>query len=138
MKFMSFFSRFGKRWRRRSTKGPRFTTQKLPAALIGVEELEARTLLAVLPSVLPAPVIDGQTTGVNALNITGLSPQVVVDPINPQKVVAVASTGGNGYVLLASADAGLSWTTKGFGNIPDPNNAPSFPAYAQNTDATLT
>jgi subtilisin-like proprotein convertase family protein len=133
MKFMSFFSRFGKNWRAK-TKERRPRASKIPAALIAVEELEVRTLLSVLPS----PVIDGQTTGVNALKITGLSPQVVVDPINPQKVVAVASTGGNGYTVLASADGGFSWKKSSFANVPDPNNPPNFPPYAQNTDAAVT
>ena len=100
MKFMSFLSRFGKGWRQRKATGRRPAGQRPNSPLLGIEELEARNLM----SVLPATVVNGQATFGGTLNTGGLSPQVAVDPLNPLKLAMVSSNGAHGFRLLASAN----------------------------------
>lgn len=71
-----------------------------------------------MPTVLPPALVSNQ----QALG-SGVSPQVVVDPINPSKMVVVASTGA---VLTAyySTDAGSTWTS--LINQPNPSPPPAF------------
>jgi subtilisin-like proprotein convertase family protein len=175
MKFKSFFSRMGKRGRQVGTRTGRPRSWKITTAHVGLEELEARNLpQATLPPVtvynqaasgaagnvsnfpgLPLALVNNENTfmGTTQSPLSGLSPSVAVDPINPQKVVAVASTGTNagpnvgrnGYVVLASADGGYSWTVVApgvattAGNLIDPQIATAGNnRYAQNTDATVT
>jgi hypothetical protein len=135
MKFMSFFSRFGKEWRRGKPRGRRLARPHAASARLDLETLETR----VVPTVLPPAVVNFQSTFG-----TGVSPQVAVDPVNPLKVAAVASNNSNGYTLLASFDGGFTYTTviapptlPGTLNIPDPHVPPTFPGYTNNTDATL-
>src|SRR5262249_28047440 len=78
---------------------------------------------------LPPAVVNSQSTFG-----TGVSPQVAVDPVNPLKVVAVASNNGNGYTIVASFDGGQSFANVGGGlNITDPHIG--TPIYSNNTDA---
>src|SRR5207237_453041 len=75
-----------RRSRRRSAFGGRRTTPQKRSLRLALEGLETRTLL----SVLPPPLI---TSHANISGNTGTAhysaPSVVVDPTNPQKMVAV-------------------------------------------------
>src|SRR5262249_32131490 len=85
--------------------------------------LEERTLMATLPT----PVVSNpdflRTTSGTAQK--GINPQIVIDPINPSKMVTVAGN-GTSTTLLYSLDGGDNWTSFGpLRNLPDPNIAPT-------------
>lgn len=121
MKRDSFFSILGKAWRKlRSRRGRRPLGDSIGPRLT-VEALEERVVMSVLP---PAVVSNQQPLA------GSFSPQVAIDPLNPQKLVAVASTGG-GTVINYSIDGGYSWGSTGFGTIADPN-LPNPPAQFPN------
>src|ERR1700730_5673006 len=81
-------------FRRKRARGP------------SVEVLEDRTLLAagLAASLLPAPLVSNQSS-LGA----GLNPQVAIDPMNPQKIVVVASINGDALTAYYSIDAGQDW-----------------------------
>ncbi|MCC6417524.1 MAG: proprotein convertase P-domain-containing protein [Gemmataceae bacterium] len=111
MKRDSFFSILGKAWRKlRSRRGRRPLGDSIGPRLT-VEALEERVVMSVLP---PAVVSNQQSLGI------GVGPQVAIDPLNPQKIVAVASAGA-GTVINYSTDGGYSWGATGFGTLGIPN-----------------
>src|SRR5205823_5955915 len=79
------------------------------------------------------------------------TPAVAVDPVNPQKMVAVytrfdtALQPASNQVIIEgsySNDAGASWSPlsipTGFGNLTDPNSTLTNPQpFAQSTDASV-
>jgi subtilisin-like proprotein convertase family protein len=121
---------------------------------LNVELLEDRTLL----SVLPPPVISNQQALSATFPTTPLSDhpligaQVMVDPYNPNDVVATASYDPNfpdplkgvvpGLRIWYSIDAGASWSNPiSVNNLLDPNSfatatAPQLP-FSQNEHASL-
>jgi subtilisin-like proprotein convertase family protein len=108
MKLNSFARFFGKTSRRTPRRNPPSRSAKPHVQL-----LEDRTLLAVLP---PA-VVSNPTSLAN-----GISPQVVIDPVNPQKVVEVHTTITSGLAGFYSTNAGQTWTSFALpGNTTDPN-----------------
>ena len=133
-----FWSRWLRRspWARRllSSSHPQVKTpRKLPRKSLLLETLEDRTLFAVLP----APVVSNQV----ALGGSGIDAQVVIDPLNPSKLVASASS-GSGVLIWYSTNAGSSWNGPStIMDVGDPStfNAPSGAEspFAQNEHANL-
>jgi subtilisin-like proprotein convertase family protein len=89
-----------------------------------VEPLEERTLL----SVLPAPAVTSQTP-IGTVGVAN-SPQIAIDPANPQFMVTVYSTGSN-LAASYSSNGGLTWLPFSLNvpilpdPVPVPPNAPS-------------
>ncbi len=158
MKFMSFVRRFGEQWLQSSSsrgRRPRAARRVARHAGIGrlpLELLEDRTLM----SVLPAPtVIDrinlSSLGGSTSTSSNESTPSVAIDPLNPQKMVAVYtrfdSTLPRQQVVVEgvySNDGGQSWLAlpmpipRDFGNLIDPNSTVAAPApFPQNTDANV-
>jgi hypothetical protein len=71
-----------------------------------LEPLEDRTLFAVLPTAV--------VTNPSTFLAGALSPDIIQDPANPLKMVAVATTGA-GLVGEYSTDGGLTWNGFGVG-----------------------
>src|SRR5437763_11882371 len=89
---------FGNRRRGNQAAGRR----RRQAARLGLEQLEDRTLLSVLPAITP--------TGLKAIG-AGNTPSIAYDPLNPQKMVAVfTSTGGTSVQGAFSVNGGLNWS----------------------------
>jgi subtilisin-like proprotein convertase family protein len=118
MKFLSFVQLFGERWlQRKTTRKQR--RRRHPRTLVRprLEGLEDRTLLSTLP--LPQVGAQQQLAG-DAIN-----PVVAIDPVNPNKVVAVYNSSGGGTVGgVFSYDGGHTWGTflapSPFNNLFDP------------------
>jgi subtilisin-like proprotein convertase family protein len=120
MKLTSFARFVGQKWRRTSNRRKRSPRLAKPSVLL----LEDRLSPAVLP---PALVSNPISLG------TGISPQVVIDPLNPLKVVEVNTIGtplaaGSTTPSLAglfSNDGGQTWHTLNLPlNLLDPNLNP--------------
>ncbi len=121
MKFLSLERLFGKRRlgeraRRRAERKETPASRRVRPRL---EDLEDRTLMSVLPS----PVVSGQgPLSVSGGANTGNTPSIVVDPADPQKLVAVwvdqrgLPVVGTAGVLTGafSTDAGTTWTALTF------------------------
>src|SRR5438105_3884621 len=126
---MSFFN--WSEWLRSLVRRPRlkpFRRTKRNYLRLHLEALEDRTLMAVaataLPvSNLPVPLVTNQTSlgagtyqpsgsvggsFLQATEAAGMNPQLTVDPMNPQKMVVVASN-GNALVGYYSTDGGQAW-----------------------------
>src|SRR5262245_18755792 len=107
MKFRSFFSLFGKGWRKKRSKDNRSSSRRVNPLRLALEALEDRTLM----SVLPAAVVGNQQalmSGTGTQNASG--PQAAVDPLDPNRLVVVASNELNGYIGRFSTDGGFSWS----------------------------
>lgn len=119
MKFLKFSKLFGAGWNEKKNKRSAKSTKR-PAVQLRLEELEDRLAPSVTPILPEVLVSDPMAIGV------GYSPQVVINPVDPLKMVEVHATGG----ALAGSytnDGGQTWQPFGLaGNIPDPNlaNAP--------------
>lgn len=76
-----------------------------------------------MPSVLPAAVVSNQST----IASSGFSPDVVMDPINSQKMVEVDTTGSD-LVAYYSTNGGQTWTNfiNAITSITDPTAAPQL------------
>ncbi len=97
MKFPSFSRLFGADWRARASRRKGRRPQqagraKPPTTRLTLEGLEDRTLMAVLPT----PVINSAQFNLvvnpaseDASSVHSTNPMVVMDPVNPQKLVAV-------------------------------------------------
>src|SRR5438128_602283 len=119
MKFKSFLRFFGvrsgdglgKRSRRKTVR----PSARARSIRLGVEALEDRTLM----SVLPTPIVD--PTAATHIDISGVggnhsSPSVAIDPVNPQHLAAVWTRNdpslGNVPIVTegaVSTTGGLSW-----------------------------
>src|SRR5688572_10866983 len=102
MKFKSF-GRIYMNWIQGKTQ--RLPFIRKPSHRLGIEFLEERTLMSALPAPLvsdPTNVFEGPSAA------TGLSPQVAIDPLNPSRMVTIATT-GSALVGWYSIDAGNSW-----------------------------
>src|SRR5438067_7004579 len=122
---------YWRRWLRSISQARPKTYRKKHAggARPALEALEDRALFAVLP---PALVSNAGTIATSTLS--GFSPNVALDPVNPLKMIEVHTTGS---LLVAnySTDGGQSWTTfinpvpasPGLRNLPDPTLNPPPP-----------
>src|SRR6266545_2848512 len=111
MNYFSFTRLIGAAWYQKS-KHKRGTPAKQPR--LSMELLEARTMPST--TTLPAPLVSDPTSVGG-----GFDPQIVIDPLNPLKMVEVHSTGA-GLAGNYTTDGGQTW--KGFGfapNLVDPN-----------------
>jgi subtilisin-like proprotein convertase family protein len=121
----SFFDRF---FPSRRTPQPIRRSEKGRSKRMGFETLEDRTVPATLPPALVTP----NTTPVFA---GASSPQIAVDPLNAQNMVAIATTGA-ALSGVYSNDGGTTWINFAApSSFRDPNLAqPPFPAPPINTD----
>ncbi len=119
---------------------------------MNLEVLEDRTLLATavtaLPiSNLPIPLANNQTSlgstlpglGAAGQEAGGMNPQVAVDPMNPLKVVVVA-TNGDALVGYYSIDGGQAWTNfmnKASGDFTNAKQKGYLNAYPNLDDPNL-
>jgi subtilisin-like proprotein convertase family protein len=142
MKFKSFLRFFGGQWLRKGNSGSRRSRNRRAAALrpsprLRLEALEDRTVMSVLPSpavtsnlILPA--------GLNG-GVGYSSPAIAIDPVNPQKLIAVSTARAPGSTVPGDTlqanytiDGGATWQSfvvgAGASNLPgNPNFDPSFP-----------
>ena len=72
-----------------------------------LEALEHRLAPAGLQDVLPAALVNSQPALTNAA--TNINPQVAVDPLNPQKLFEVHSTGGGLSGFYSNGGGWASW-----------------------------
>ena len=116
-----------KRWLRTLSRPQSKASRKRPLRIhrtrLDAEQLEDRTVFSVLP---PAIVTSPATIATSTLS--GFSPSIAYDPINPQKLIEVHSTGAF-LVANYSTDGGQSWssfiTTNS--NLSDPTLVPASP-----------
>jgi len=153
MKRSLFLRWFGESWRENlfgdKRRGPLVGRRRArPAIRLGVEQLEDRTLLSVLPAITPL--------GVTSLPLAGSSaspsntPSIAYDPLNPQHMVAAFSTKVvnepvnfvQGVELAFSVNGGQNWLVSGIMpenidfSIPPPKNMPP-PLFADATDPSV-
>jgi subtilisin-like proprotein convertase family protein len=114
MAFFSFWKR-SNRNSRDSRKGKRAVASRSVRGL-WVEALEDRTVPATIAPTLPAAVV----TNPNYVStLAGSSPTLVQDPINPQKLVEVNTTGSQVQAVY-STDGGATWH-----NLLNPTGSPA-------------
>src|SRR5207248_369166 len=131
MKFRSFLRFFGVgRWesRNRRKKGGRPAAR--PARIrLCIEGLEERTLMSVIP-----PAVIDKVQAISGPN--AIQPSIAIDPVNPQKLVALWSTGTvlnarDPYGAAYSLDGGTTWQAFTYGVVGQTNgvggaNLPNF------------
>src|SRR5262245_16160037 len=123
MSFRSFLRYLSRMVRNERAPSKKRAAARRPLRRLEVEHLEDRTLM----SVLPPPILSFNKTVAG-----GFNPMVVVDPVTPQKLVTVFTTGtaaspNSGRIgLLYSNDAGQSWNN--LGNVPGNLTDPQSPA----------
>jgi subtilisin-like proprotein convertase family protein len=117
MKFYSFSKLFGKGWRAKNNSKRSAKSAATNRVNLRLEELEQRIAPSVTP-ILPSALVSNQ--GLAGLG-SGYNPQVVIDPLNSQKMVEVHSNGG-GLAGNYTTDGGQTWSSFGLGaKIADPN-----------------
>src|SRR5262245_4986119 len=126
MSFRSFLRYLGRMVGNERTPSRKRAAARRPMRRLEVENLEDRTLM----SVIPPPILSNNKTLAG-----GFNPMVVVDPVTPQKLVTVYTTGTavsplSGRIgLLYSNDAGQTWNNLGAvpGNLTDPQSPANAP-----------
>lgn len=144
MKFPSFVRLFGERWSRNSSSRKRGKVRRSPAARsprLGVEALEERTLMSVLPPPTFTSHLDISNSRGNESN-----PSVAVDPVNPSRAVAVYTRNdpqlAPGPQVISegryTVNGGATWSTF-FLQSPLSNPATTNPTipFAQETDPSV-
>ena len=132
-------------------------SRKARLRALALESLEARTLLAVLPPIVhdpnaPLPIDLAKTAsglpGDNSTTSNESAPTIAIDPVNPQKLVAVWSRSDSSFTgdtkVIAegaySTDGGITWTGIGVEPVvlPDPVSSATPPArFAEVTDVSV-
>ncbi len=122
MKFLSFSKLFGAGWRGNGKKKHAAKSVLRSRVQLRLEELEDRTtpsVTDVLPSVLTSP------TTASDLG-AGYGPQIVIDPVNPLKMVEIHSTGST-VAGSYTTDGGQTWQAMAMASTnTDPSTGSPF------------
>ena len=150
MKFYTFARFFSKLGLGRKDRKPQ---RARPGRRISLEHLEERTMPAVAPSVVTLP--QAVVTNPTILN-AGYDPQIAMNPANPQDLVEIAASTGNGILGMYSTNGGNTWIklpvspagTLAYLNdvadptivdnpVPTPYNSTSSPSVAWDRDGNF-